>query len=114
MAADGKLCVLWTSGDREVALSMVFMYTKNSKLKGWWDQVLLLVWGASARLLAEDAELQRELEELKKAGVQLQACKACADMHGVSDRLAAMGVEVKYTGQPLTEILKTDWKVITV
>ena len=114
MAADGKLCVLWTSGDREVALSMVFMYTKNSKLKGWWDQVLLVVWGASARLLAEEPELQKELAELKKAGVQLQACKACAEMHGVSDRLEAMGIEVKYMGQPLTDILKTDWKVITI
>ena len=27
-----KLVVVWTSGDREVALKMVFMYTINSKL----------------------------------------------------------------------------------
>ena len=30
-----ELVVLWTSGDRDVALKMVFMYTLNSKLKGW-------------------------------------------------------------------------------
>ena len=34
-----ELIVLWTSGDREVALKMVFMYTFNSKTKGWWEDV---------------------------------------------------------------------------
>ncbi len=32
---DDGLVVVWTSGDREVALEIVFMYTLNSKLKGW-------------------------------------------------------------------------------
>ena len=45
MNADKKsLVVLWTSGDREVALKMVFMYTLNAKLKGWWEEVILIVW----------------------------------------------------------------------
>lgn len=39
-----KLIVLWTSGDKEVALNMVFMYTLNAKKKGWWDEVGLIVW----------------------------------------------------------------------
>ena len=53
-----KLVVIWSSGDREVALHMVFMYSKNSKLKGWWDEVTLVVWGPSAKLLAEDEEFR--------------------------------------------------------
>lgn len=44
-AMPNELVVLWTSGDREVALKMVFMYTLNSKLKGWWKDVTLIVWG---------------------------------------------------------------------
>ena len=31
-----SVAVIWSSGDREIAKKMVFMYTKNSKLKGWW------------------------------------------------------------------------------
>ena len=54
----GELFVLWTSGDRETALSMVFMYTHNSKLRGWWEDVTLIVWGASTKLLIQDEELQ--------------------------------------------------------
>jgi len=78
-----KLAALWTSGDREVALNMVFMYTRNAKLRGWWNEVKLIVWGPSAKLLSADQELQKQLEGLKQAGVQLVACKACADNYGV-------------------------------
>ena len=113
MADETKLGVVWSSADRMVARSMVFMYTKNSKLKGWWDHVRLVVWGPSAKLLSVDKELQAELEDLKAAGVELQACKACADMQGVSAELEALGVDVKYMGQPLTDMLQGGWKVLT-
>ena len=105
-----KLVILWTSQDKEVAQKMVFMYAKNSKLRDWWGQVRLIIWGPSARLMAADAELQEELEELKRAGVELQACKACADQYGVSEKLADLGVEVIFMGLPLTNYLKGDWE----
>ena len=111
--AENKLAVIWSSADREVALSNVFMYTKNSKLRGWWPTVRLVVWGPSAKLLCQDQELQEELELLKDAGVELQACKACSDMHGVSDQLEALGIEVKYMGVPLTEMLQGGWTCLT-
>ncbi len=111
--AENKLAVIWSSADREVALSNVFMYTKNSKLRGWWPTVRLVVWGPSAKLLCQDQELQEELELLKDAGVELQACKACSDMHRVSDQLEAMGIEVKYMGVPLTEMLQGGWTCLT-
>ena len=85
---------------------MVFMYTRNSRLKGWWDQVVLIVWGASAQLLCQDQGLQEMLKELLEVGVEVQACQACADLYGVSDQLRSLGVDVKYMGAPLTDILK--------
>ena len=109
-----KMAVIWTSGDPDVARNMVFMYTKNSKLKGWWNEVRLVVWGPSAKLLATDEDIQAELEKVKQAGVELQACKACTDNYGVSDKLAEMGIDVIYMGAPLTGYLKGDWTVLTV
>ena len=109
-----KLVVLWTSADREVAEKMVFMYTLNSKLKGWWSQVTLLVWGPSQKLICEDEELQQYLEKLNEAGVELLACKACSDEFGISADLEKLGIVVKYMGEPFTQILKEDNKVITI
>lgn len=108
------LVVLWVTQDKEAAQRMVFMYTRNSKLKGWWEHVRLIVWGPSANLLANDEELQTQLEELKSAGVELLACKACADSYEVSDKLTELGVNVKYMGEPLTGYLKEGWAVLSV
>ena len=108
-----RLAVLWTSGDREVALKVAFMYTLNARRQGWFDEVTLIVWGPSSKLLSEDAELQQQVQGMAEVGVDVVACKACADQYGVADALSGMGVDVKYMGVPLTEMLKGDWKVIT-
>ncbi len=113
LEAPSKLMVLWTSGDREVALKMVFMYTFNAKKRGWWDEIRFVVWGPSSKLLSEDEELQKGIKEMMEAGVEVQACKACADMYGVSDKLAALGIDVKYMGVPLTDMLKGGWTNLT-
>ena len=108
-----KLLIIWTSGDRDVALKTVFMYTYNAKLKGWWDDVQLLVWGPSSKLLSVDMELQEYIKKMKDTGVILTACKACADQYDVSNKLEEMGIDVKYMGVPLTEMLKTGWTTIS-
>jgi len=108
------LVVLWVSRDPEAAMNMAFMYGKNSKLKGWWEDVKLVVWGPSVQLLCEDAALQEELAAMGQAGVELLACRACADRYGATARLEEMGIDVIYMGQPMTKFLKEGWAVITV
>ena len=111
-----ELVVLWTSGDREVALKMAFIYTYNSTRFKWgWKNVTLVVWGPSAKLLVADTELQEHVIEMKEAGVKLLACKKCSDLYGVSDDLRRLGIEVKYMGKPLTDYLRDEnYKVITI
>ena len=108
-----RLCVVWTSGDKEVATNMVFMYTLNAKRQGWFDTVRLVIWGPSSKLLSEDKDLQDYLEKMKDAGVELQACIACANIYGVTEKLKSLGVEVKGMGLPLSDMLKSDWKTVT-
>lgn len=108
-----KLGVVWTSGDREVALKMVYMYTFSAKRAGWFDEVRFVIWGPSSKLLSEDEELQEYLGRMADVGVELVACKACADMYGVSEALGELGVDVKYMGVPLSDMLKGDWEVVT-
>jgi len=112
-AKSSKLLVVWSSGDRDVTLNMVFMYTYNGKKFEWWERIRLVVWGASSKLLAEDKELQQEIKKMKEIGVELFACKACADRYGVSEALQKLGIEVKYMGKDLTDMLRSDWISLT-
>ena len=111
--ASDELIVLWTSGDREVALKMVFMYVYNAKRFKWWEDITLIVWGPSSKLTAEDKEIQSEIKKMIGEGVVIKACKACADLYGVSPKLAALGIEVKYMGQELTQYIKNGTHLIT-
>ena len=108
-----RLLVVWTTGDREVALKTVLLYTVNAKKMKWFDDVTLLVWGPSARLLAHDAELQEQIGKCREIGINLTACKACSDSYGVSKTLGGLGVTVQYIGQPLSRMLKAGWHVLT-
>ena len=112
-AEKNRLAVVWTSGDAEVAHKMCLMYTHAAKNAKWFDDVTLIVWGPSSRLLAGDKELQAKIKSMIASGGVVQACVVCADMYGVADDLRALGIEVKGMGSPLSNLLKSDWKVMT-
>jgi hypothetical protein len=108
-----QLCVVWSSDDPGVAKNVCFMYTHAAKRAGWFGVVHLVVWGPSAKLLAENEELQSEVKAMQKTGVVVEACVVCAKNYGVVDALKKLDIDVKPMGQPLTERLKGPWKVLT-
>ena len=108
-----KLVVLWTSDNPELAKSMVFMYTYNAKRYNWFNDVTLIIWGPSAKFTAENEEIQKELAQMKEAGIKIEACIACAVMFGVDDKLRQLGYDVKGMGIHLTNYLKQNYKVLT-
>ena len=108
-----KLAVLWTSGDRDVAEKSCLMYTHAAKRNRWFEEVVLIVWGSSSRLLAEDEALQEKVKAMIEDGVILEACIACSNMLGVTDELVALGIDVKGMGLPLTNYLKSGYHVLS-
>jgi len=110
---NSRLAVVWTSGDPEVAHQVCFMYTENAKKQKWFDEVTLIVWGPSARLLAGDKSLQARIKGMLDAGVKVQACLACADSYGVTEQLRKMGIDVKYMGKPFTDLIQQGWHILT-
>lgn len=109
-----KLNILWTTTNRETISKMIVMYASNAIRNGWWRDVNIIIWGASAELVGKNTEVQHEVIELIKAGVHVQACKACADQFGVTERIQKLGVEVLYMGEPLTNALKNNEKILTL
>jgi hypothetical protein len=108
-----RLAVVWTSGDPEVAHRVALMYTHAAKRQGWFDEVRLIIWGPSQRLLAADKDVKAYIKRLQDDGVIVQACIVCADSYGLTEDLRALGIEVKAMGMPLTEHLKEDWRVLS-
>jgi len=108
------LHILWTTADPLTAHNMVLMYATNAKLRGWWDSVTVIIWGASAKYAAEDADIQTRMAVAVQAGVKFTACVACARNLGVHDKLAGLGVEVIPWGEPLSRLIAEKKPLITV
>ena len=109
-----KLNILWTNADPVTSEHMVMMYTKNAIPQGWWDEVKVIIWGATAKLVAENTHIQSLIEKAQQTGVQFTACESCATELGVKQKIKDLGIELRFMGAPLTEILKRGEKLITI
>jgi len=112
-SSSDSLVILWTSDDPYLAERMVLMYTHGAKIAGWFEHVTLIIWGPSAKLTAENEDIQEKLKAMQKDGVVIEACVACANAYGVTEELKALGFDVKGMGKPLTDYLKSSKKVLT-
>jgi len=108
-----KLHVLWTTGEKEVAMKVIFPYLVNAKANGWWDEINLIIWGPSAKLAANDKDIHRQLQDVFDSDMTVEACQACTDAYAVSEILKGMGITIRYMGGPFTEYMQSDAKVVT-
>ncbi len=108
-----KVFVILSSGDREVALEVGLVYPYNAVTKGWMDEVKVIIFGPSEKIAANDAEVQAKLKEMQKAGIEVMACKWCADRMNITDKLEAAGIKVVYVGSIISDLLKNGWASLT-
>ena len=114
MSESNKLFILWTNADPITSEKMVMMYATNSMLNHWWKEVTVIIWGATAKLVSENAVIQEKIKLAQQVGVKFSACKACADQLGAADALNTLGIETIFWGVGLTDILKGEDKLLTV
>jgi hypothetical protein len=108
-----KLVMLWISDDIDAAEKMAFMYAHTAKKAGWFQEVTVIIWGPSAKLVSENEKLQEKVKAMQADGVKIEACVACARQYGVDGKLRELGYDVKGMGTHLTNYLKSDAKVIS-
>ena len=108
------LYILWTNADVVTAKLMVMMYAKNGMKNKWWEKITVVVWGATVKLLAENEELQREMDEARQYGVEFTGCIACAQELDIEEKVRELGVDLYKWGPKLTEIIKEGLPLITV
>lgn len=109
-----KINILWTTDNKDTIFNMLAMYAINSKKRGWWKEVNIILWGASVKLVGNDTQVQTEVLEMLQNGITLEACKDCCDNFNVTDILLKLGVNVRYMGEPMTKYIKANEKLITI
>ena len=114
MTETKTLHILWTSDNAHTAQLMVLMYATNSMLRGWWDGVTVIVWGAAALLAAENEAVREHIKIAQNVGVRFSACVACARQLGVIEKLESLDIEVSPWGAPLTDLIQSGAPFITV
>ncbi|MBE0674382.1 MAG: DsrE family protein [Bacteroidales bacterium] len=110
--ATNKLVMIWISDDIDAA-EKAFMYAHTAKKAGWFEEVTVIIWGPSAKLISENEKLQEKVKAMQADGVRIEACVACARQYGVDVKLKELGYDVKGMGTHLTNYLKSDAKVIS-
>lgn len=109
-----KLLIIWVSGDIEAANKMVLMYSGVMMDRKYWNEAILMVWGASVKLLAQTLALQEKIAQIAASGVKVCACVACVDEYGVRGEYEKMGIDIVHTGAIMTDCLKDGWRSVSV
>lgn len=111
---ENKLTILWTNADPVTSEFMVFMYAENSLKYKWWQEVEIIVWGATAKLVVDHKRIQEKLLDIHKKGVRVRFCISCAKKLGIEEDIKGLGFEIDKMGQPLTDVLKNNGKLLTI
>ena len=108
-----KVFILLSSGDKEVALDVGLVYPLNAVKNKWMDEVKVIIFGPSEKLAAYDVEVQEKLKELQEAGIEVIACKWCADKLNITSAIEKTGIKVAYVGSIISQLLKDGWASLT-
>lgn len=82
------------------------MYASNAIAKDWWDEVHVIIWGATIKLFVESESIQKAVKEASATGVKFSACIACAKKLNLEDEVKATGIELDYMGAVLTDAIQ--------
>lgn len=108
-----KVFAIITDSDREQALEVSLVYPMNCAKNKWLDEVKVIFFGPSEKLAAFDIQVQEKIKQMKGYGVEVLACKWCADRMGITQQLEAQGITVVFVGPIISHLIKDDWAQLT-
>lgn len=109
-----KLHIIWTNADPITSHHMVMMYATNGMLNSWWDEVKVVIWGATAKYVVEDEDIQERINIARQAGVEFSACISCTNNLGITSEMEELDIEVIRWGEKLSNLLQNGEHVITI
>ncbi len=114
--ANGLLVII-SSGEEAPDKALTgMMYAVNAKKNNWIENVNLIFFGPSEKMLAKADSESRVSQLLKKAielGITPVACRAISDGEEISTKLTGLGIDVEYVGTIISSYIKKDYQVLT-
>lgn len=112
-----KVLVVISSGEEAMEKALTgMMYAINAKKNNWMDEVNLMFFGPSEKMIAHAEQGSQVSEFLKQAvdlGLTPVACRAISDRENITTELSGLGINVEYVGTTLSSFIKKDYQVIT-
>ena len=99
-----KLLIIIATGEKEKAQTGM-MYARNAIKHRWLDDVKVVFFGPSERLIAEDKNMAKKAQEIAKLSECL-ACKHISDKENLSDNLEKLGIKIEYVGPIISNLIK--------
>ena len=100
-----KLLVIISTSEVEKARTGL-LYTINAKRNEWINDIKLIFFGPSEKLLLEDEIIQQYAEEFILMEEKVVACKFIAIQEKTDEKLNALGIEVEYVGEMISNYIK--------
>ena len=94
------------SGKAEAGL----MYAVNALKHGWMEEVKLFFFGPAEALIVKNPLLQTLLQEYQDEAETAIACKFIADREAQSENIKALGIEVAYVGEEISNLIKMGYQ----
>ena len=99
-----KLLIIVATGEREKAMTAL-MYAANAMKRNWLDDIKVVYFGPSEKLMVDDPIIRDQAQEIAEAGGSM-ACKYISDRDGVSEKIEELGVRVEYVGSIVSGLIK--------
>lgn len=103
-----RVVVIISTAERAKAQTGL-MYAVNATKYGWLADVQLVFFGPAESLLLTDEDLQEMLREFQRHEKAAVACRFLADRDGTTTALEALGVEVAYVGEMISQLIKAGY-----
>ena len=107
-----KIVVFWMTQNYDLIQNEMFPYVINLQLDNDWKRVRLVLCEPSIKLIALDQELKENLKDLRRTGIELQACISHNYSNIQSIVLADLGIKEVYMRDPFREYKKANWAVL--
>ena len=81
------------------------MYASNALKFGWLEDLKVVLFGPSERLIVQDEQVWKEAKYISEM-IGILACKAVSDEYDSSKELEKRGVKVEYVGGIISDFIK--------